>query len=76
MTSRSGAEDAAVPEDPGSGAEEGHGGHGTKEEIHEQQREEAELVKDEEEGKGFVLSVLESHTSLAGLTLVCLFVCV
>lgn len=75
MTSRSGAEDAAVPEDPGSGAEEGHRGHGTKEEVHELQREEAELVKDEAEGKDFVLSA-ESRTGLPGLTRVCVSLCV
>lgn len=74
MTSRSGAEDAAVPEDPGSGAEEGHRGHGTKEEVHELQREEAELVKDEAEGKDFVSSA-ESCAGLPGFTHVCVCLC-
>lgn len=73
MTSCSGAEDAAVSEDPGSRDEEGHGGHGAKKEVHEQQREKAELVKNEEEGKGVVSSV-ESFTCCPGLTCVC--VCV
>lgn len=46
-----GAEDSTESENKGSGDEEGHGGHGTKDEVHDQQREEEEAVQDAEEGK-------------------------